>query len=48
MAFRHDVELVSGVQTANTKASWFKKKKKKAIHEWTPDCHNFLFFKLVL
>ena len=23
MAFRHDTELISGVQTANTKASWF-------------------------
>lgn len=23
MAFKHDMELISGVQTANTKASWF-------------------------
>lgn len=23
MAFKHDMELIAGVQTANTKASWF-------------------------
>lgn len=27
MAFKHDTELISGVQTANTKASWFSFKK---------------------
>lgn len=27
MASKHDTELISGVQTANTKASWFSFKK---------------------
>lgn len=49
MAFRHSTEPGQGCKRHIQRHHGFSFKNNiKATHEWTPDCHHFLFMKLVL
>lgn len=49
MAFRHSTESSQGCKQHIQRHHGFSFKNNiKATHEWTPDCHDFLFMKLVL